>query len=192
MLNIVIFGAPGSGKGTQGEMIAKKYNLEHVSTGELLRNEIKNETELGKAAYEYISKGQLVPDATVIGMIEELIKSTTGVAGFLFDGFPRTVTQGEELDKKLEENNMSISKVLCLDVEENELIERLLNRGKLEGRADDNRETIESRLNVYQNQTQPLIEFYNKQGKMSVIEGSGDINAIFASIVEVMDNHLDK
>ncbi|NLX81869.1 MAG: adenylate kinase [Proteiniphilum sp.] len=190
MLNIVIFGAPGSGKGTQGEMIAKRYNLEHVSTGELLRNEIKNATELGKSANEYISKGQLVPDAIVIGMIEELIKTTTGVDGFLFDGFPRTLTQGVELDKKLEENNMSISKVLRLDVEENELIERLLNRGKLEGRADDNRETIESRLDVYHNQTQPLIDFYNKQSKMTVIEGSGDINAIFQSIVEVMDNHL--
>lgn len=190
MLNIIIFGAPGSGKGTQGEMIAKRYNLEHVSTGELLRNEIKNATELGKSANEYISKGQLVPDAIVIGMIEELIKTTTGVDGFLFDGFPRTLTQGVELDKKLEENNMSISKVLCLDVEENELIERLLNRGKLEGRADDNRETIESRLDVYHNQTQPLIDFYNKQSKMTVIEGSGDINAIFQSIVEVMDNHL--
>ncbi len=192
MLNIVIFGAPGSGKGTQGEMIAKKYELEHVSTGELLRNEIKAETELGKTANQYISKGQLVPDGLMIDILDELIKSKKDIKGFIFDGFPRTAAQGVALDEKLEENGVNISTVLCLDVEEEELIGRLLKRGELEGRADDNRETIESRLKVYQQQTEPLKEFYNKQGKLSVIEGSGSIDAIFNSIEKVIDNHLEK
>lgn len=192
MLNIVIFGAPGSGKGTQGEMIAKKYELEHVSTGELLRNEIKAETELGKTANQYISKGQLVPDGLMIDILDELIKSKKDIKGFIFDGFPRTTAQGVALDEKLEENGVKISTVLCLDVEEEELIGRLLKRGELEGRADDNRETIESRLKVYQQQTEPLKEFYNKQGKLSVIEGSGSIDAIFNSIEKVIDNHLEK
>ena len=192
MLNIVIFGAPGSGKGTQGEMIAKKYELEHVSTGELLRNEIKAETELGKTANQYISKGQLVPDGLMIDILDELIKSKKDIKGFIFDGFPRTAAQGVALDEKLEENGVKISTVLCLDVEEEELIGRLLKRGELEGRADDNRETIESRLKVYQQQTEPLKEFYNKQGKLSVIEGSGSIDAIFNSIEKVIDNHLEK
>lgn len=192
MLNIVIFGAPGSGKGTQGEMIAKKYELEHVSTGELLRNEIKAETELGKTANQYISKGQLVPDGLMIDILDELIKSKKDIKGFIFDGFPRTAAQGVALDEKLEENGVNITTVLCLDVEEEELIGRLLKRGELEGRADDNRETIESRLKVYQQQTEPLKEFYNKQGKLSVIEGSGSIDAIFNSIEKVIDNHLEK
>ncbi len=190
MLNIVIFGAPGSGKGTQGELIAKKYKLEHVSTGELLRDEISAGTKLGNTANEYISKGQLVPDNIVIDIIDELIKKNLDKKGFIFDGFPRTVAQGVALDDKLKENNLSITSILCLDVEEESLIERLLNRGKIEGRADDNRETIESRLKVYHQQTEPLKEFYNKQGKLSVIEGNGTIENIFSSIEKVVDNHL--
>lgn len=188
MLNIVIFGAPGSGKGTQGELIAKKYKLEHVSTGELLRNEISAATELGNTANEYITKGQLVPDSIVIDIIDELIKNNLDKNGFIFDGFPRTVAQGEALDEKLEVSNLSITKVLCLDVEESSLIERLLNRGKLEGRADDNRETIESRLKVYHSQTAPLKDFYNNQGKLAVIEGNGTVEEIFSSIEQLIDN----
>ncbi len=188
MLNIVIFGAPGSGKGTQGELIAKKYELEHVSTGELLRNEINAGTKLGNTANDYISKGQLVPDNIVIDIIDDLIKNNLDRKGFIFDGFPRTVAQGIALNEKLEENNLSITSVLCLDVEEESLVERLLNRGKIEGRSDDNRETIESRLKVYHQQTEPLKDFYNKQGKLAVIEGNGSIDEIFNSIEQKIDN----
>ncbi len=188
MLNIVILGAPGSGKGTQGELIAKKYQLEHISTGELLRNEINSATKLGNTANEYISKGQLVPDNIVINIIDELIKNNLDKKGFIFDGFPRTVAQGVALDEKLSENNLSITRVLCLDVEEEQLIERLINRGKIEGRSDDNRETIESRLNVYHNQTSPLKDFYNKQGKLSVIEGNGSVEDIFTTIEQLIDS----
>lgn len=191
MLNIVIFGAPGSGKGTQGEMIAKKYELEHVSTGELLRNEIKEETELGKTADEFISKGQLVPDYIMINILDDLVKKNLDKKGFIFDGFPRTAAQGLALDEKLKENNLEISRVICLDVEEEELIGRLLKRGQIEGRSDDNRETIESRLKVYHNQTEPLIDFYNKQNKLTVIEGNGSIESIFESIEQVIDNQLE-
>lgn len=191
MLNIVIFGAPGSGKGTQGEMIAKKYELEHVSTGELLRNEIKEKTELGKTADEFISKGQLVPDYIMINILDDLVKKNLDKKGFIFDGFPRTAAQGLALDEKLKENNLEISRVICLDVEEEELIGRLLKRGQIEGRSDDNRETIESRLKVYHNQTEPLIDFYNKQNKLTVIEGNGSIESIFESIEQVIDNQLE-
>lgn len=191
MLNIVIFGAPGSGKGTQGEMIAKKYKLEHVSTGELLRNEIKEKTELGKTADEFISKGQLVPDYIMINILDDLVKKNLDKKGFIFDGFPRTAAQGLALDEKLKENNLEISRVLCLNVEEEELIGRLLKRGQIEGRSDDNRETIESRLKVYHNQTEPLIDFYNKQNKLTVIEGNGSIESIFESIEQVIDNQLE-
>lgn len=191
MLNIVIFGAPGSGKGTQGEMIAKKYKLEHVSTGELLRNEIKEETELGKTADEFISKGQLVPDYIMINILDDLVKKNLDKKGFIFDGFPRTAAQGLALDEKLKENNLEISRVICLDVEEEKLIGRLLKRGQIEGRSDDNRETIESRLKVYHNQTEPLIDFYNKQNKLTVIEGNGSIESIFESIEQVIDNQLE-
>lgn len=191
MLNIVIFGAPGSGKGTQGEMIAKKYELEHVSTGELLRNEIKEKTELGKTADEFISKGQLVPDYIMINILDDLVKKNLDKKGFIFDGFPRTAAQGLALDEKLKENNLEISRVLCLNVEEEELIGRLLKRGQIEGRSDDNRETIESRLKVYHNQTEPLIDFYNKQNKLTVIEGNGSIESIFESIEQVIDNQLE-
>ncbi len=187
MLNVVIFGAPGSGKGTQSELIIDKYDLKHVSTGDLLRAEIKAETALGKTAEGYISKGQLVPDELVIAMIEELIKKHPDVKGFIFDGFPRTLAQGESLDKKLEENGQQISAVISLEVNDEELIDRLLKRGQISGRSDDNRETIESRLKVFYNQTQPLKEFYSKQNKLAKIKGTGSIRDIFASIEKELD-----
>jgi adenylate kinase len=188
MLNIVIFGAPGSGKGTQSNYLKEKYGLEHISTGDLLRAEIAQKSELGKMAENYIAKGQLVPDEVVIGMLEETIKKNPNAKGFIFDGFPRTLAQGEALDKILKKFGQEISIVISLEVDDEELINRLLKRGELMGRSDDNRETIESRLKVYYNQTAPLKEFYAKQGKLVEIKGKGSIEEIFASIAQAVDN----
>lgn len=190
MLNIIIFGAPGAGKGTQGSLISKNYGLEHISTGEILRKEIATGTELGKLANQYISKGNLAPDHLMIDIIESVIKNNMDVKGFVFDGFPRTLTQGVALDNKLTKNGIEISKVLRLDVDEEELIERLLNRGKVSGRSDDNRQTIESRLQVYHQQTEPLIDYYRKQGKLADIKGNSDIEAISKLITTVIDEYL--
>lgn len=187
MLNIVIFGAPGSGKGTQSSYLKDKYGLIHISTGDLLRAEIAAKTDLGKMAESYIVKGQLVPDEVVIGMLEDTIKKNPDAKGFIFDGFPRTLAQGEALDKILKKYGKEISIVISLEVDDEELIDRLLKRGELMGRSDDNRETIESRLKVYYNQTAPLKEFYAGQGKLIEIPGKGSIEEIFASIAEAVD-----
>lgn len=187
MLNIVIFGAPGSGKGTQSKLLIEKYGLKHVSTGDILREEIKIGTELGKLAESHMSKGHLVPDEVVIGILDELIRQHPDAKGFIFDGFPRTLTQGMELEKMLSDNNAEISVVLSLEVHDEELVDRLLKRGQISGRSDDNRETIESRLQVYYNQTSPLKDFYDNQGKLRVIEGVGSVEDIFKSIEKEVD-----
>ncbi len=184
MLNIVIFGAPGSGKGTQSKLLIEKYGLRHISTGDILRHEIKAQTKLGKLANSYISQGQLVPDDIVIAMLEDLIAYNTNKKGLIFDGFPRTLAQGEALDKMLGAHGEKISIVLNLDVEDEELISRLLKRGEISGRNDDNRKIIESRLNVFYNQTSPLKAFYLQQGKLVNIKGRGTIEEIFGSIEE--------
>lgn len=188
MLNIVIFGAPGSGKGTQSEMIAERYGLKHLSTGEILREEIASSTELGKLADSYMSKGELVPDCVVIEMLEELLAKQRDRNGFIFDGFPRTVPQGEALNQLLLRHGKRVNAVVSLEVEDEELIERLLRRGVISGRADDNRQTIESRLKVYYRQTAPLKEFYREQGLLKEIKGVGSIDAIFGSIVKEIDS----
>lgn len=188
MLNIVIFGAPGSGKGTQSQLLIDKYNLRHVSTGEIFREEIKRDTDIGILANAYISEGNLVPDDVVICILEELLNRTANGRGFIFDGFPRTLPQGEALNKMLTEHGRKIDMVISLEVDDEELIQRLLKRGKISGRSDDNRETIESRLNVYYNQTAPLKEFYAKQGVLKEIRGSGSIEEIFHSIEKEMEN----
>lgn len=188
MLNIVIFGAPGSGKGTQSEKIAERYGLHHISTGEVLRQEIAASTELGKLANSYMLKGQLVPDSVVIDMLCDLIVKHKGEKGFIFDGFPRTVPQGEALNDMLAKYGEKVSVVLSLETNDEELIARLLKRGELSGRTDDNRETIESRLKVYYNQTAPLKEFYKEQGGLKEIKGVGSIDAIFQSIVKEIDS----
>lgn len=182
MLNVIIFGAPGSGKGTQSELLIERYGLHHISTGEILRDEIKANTELGQLADSYMSKGHLVPDKIVIDILDELIHENLSCKGFIFDGFPRTLHQGESLDAMLAANGEKISVVLSLEVEEDELISRLLKRGKISGRGDDNRDTIESRLKVYNNQTAPLKDFYKKQGKLRVVKGVGCIEKIFSAI----------
>lgn len=187
MLNIVIFGAPGSGKGTQSENLIKKYNLAHISTGDVLRAEMKNGTELGKLAEGYISKGQLVPDEVVIGMLANVLDSKKDAAGVIFDGFPRTLAQGEALDKMLEDRKQAVSIVVSLEVDEPELIDRLIKRGQQSGRSDDNLETIKARLDVYTNQTSPLKEQYSKSGKLAAIKGVGTVEEIFGRISEAVD-----
>lgn len=188
MLNIVIFGAPGSGKGTQSELLIKRYGLKHVSTGDLLRFEIKEGTELGKIADHYISKGQLVPDDIMIEILEDLIKKNLDKKGFIFDGFPRTLPQGEALNNKLKKNGLDITAVLSLEVNDEALIDRLLKRGQISGRSDDNDDTIKSRLHVYHQQTEPLKEYYAKQNKLVYIPGEGTIDEVFNSIEKAIDN----
>jgi adenylate kinase len=187
MLNIVIFGAPGSGKGTQSEKLIEKYGLAHISTGDVLRGEIKAGSELGKLAEGYISKGQLVPDEVIIDMLAEVLDSKKDSKGVIFDGFPRTIPQGEALDAMLKERGQLVSAVVSLDVDEAELVDRLLKRGQLSGRSDDNEETIKSRLDVYKNQTSPLKDHYGKQGKLHSIPGVGEIDEIFGRITEAID-----
>ena len=187
MLNIVIFGAPGSGKGTQSELIISKYGLFHISTGDILRQEIKKQSELGLIAQEYIKTGQLVPDGLIIKMLAEVIDSNPKAKGYIFDGFPRTIAQGKALDELLSEKNTSITAVLNLFVEEAELLARLLKRGEESGRTDDNAEVIQNRLEVYRNQTEPLKEYYKKKGKLFKIKGQNTIEDVFEQIVDVLD-----
>ena len=187
MLNIVIFGGPGSGKGTQSEKIIEKYGLDHISTGDVLRAEIKNETELGKIADSYISKGQLVPDELIIDILASVFDKKENSRGVIFDGFPRTIPQAEALKKMLLERGTAISAVVALEVEDDELVTRLLNRGKISGRSDDNQETIQKRLNVYHSQTAPLIDFYKKENLYNGIYGMGSIEEIFERIKSVIE-----
>ena len=184
MLNIIIFGAPGSGKGTQSDLIKKNYNLAHISTGDVLRGEIKNETELGKTAKGYIDKGQLVPDELICDMLDNVLETLKDANGIIFDGFPRTIPQAEALEKILGKRGMDVSILLDLQVEEEELINRLLERGRISGRSDDNEETIQSRLKVYHSQTAPLAEYYKGKGKHAPIKGNGTIEDIFNRIDE--------
>ena len=188
MKNIVIFGAPGSGKGTQSDLIIKKYGLEHISTGDVLRNEIKNETELGKTAKEYIDKGQLIPDELMVNILASVYDSFGKEhQGVIFDGFPRTIPQAEALKKMLSERGHKVAAMIELDVPEDELMTRLVKRGKESGRSDDNEETIKKRLDVYHNQTAPLIEWYKNEGIHHHIDGLGELDRIFGDISAVID-----
>ena len=188
MLNIVIFGAPGSGKGTQSERIVNKYGLNHISTGDVLRNEIKNGTELGKTAKGYIDQGQLIPDSLMIDILAHVFDSFEDSKGVIFDGFPRTIPQAEALKTMLDERGQKISTMLELEVPEVELMERLIKRGQESGRADDNEETIKKRLHVYHSQTAPLIDWYKNEKLHAHIEGVGSMDDIFNSIAKVVDN----
>lgn len=184
MLNIVLFGPPGSGKGTQSERLIAAHKLVHLSTGDLLRSEIANKSELGIRAKSIMDKGELVSDEIVIGMIRNKINTNLNSNGFIFDGFPRTVAQAGALDKVLAESGNSISLMVTLEVPNEEVIQRLLKRGEQTGRADDNIATIENRLNVYLCQTAPVMEFYEKQGKYKPVNGLGSIEEIFNRIEE--------
>ncbi|MBF6596624.1 MAG: adenylate kinase [Fermentimonas sp.] len=190
MLNIIIFGAPGSGKGTQGEKLSQKYGLEHVSTGEMLRAEIDAGTEFGRLADSYISKGNLIPDEVMISKLNELMEKRNGVKGFIFDGFPRTIAQGEALDTMMDNHDEKVTIVISLEVEEEELISRILKRGEISGRSDDNRETVELRLKVYHEQTEPLKNFYIKQGKLENVQGQGGVDEVFENITTIIDKLL--
>ena len=187
MLNVIIFGAPGSGKGTQSELIISKYGLHHISTGEILRKEIEAQTELGLEAAKYIEDGNLAPDELIIQMLGEILDSQPNSKGYIFDGFPRTLAQGEALDKMLKGKNLDIATVLYLSVDENEIVQRLLKRGELCGRSDDNAEVIKKRLDVYREQTEPLKEYYKKKGKLFSVKGSGTFEDIFETIAEILD-----
>ena len=187
MLNIVIFGAPGSGKGTQSERIVEKYGINHISTGDVLRAEIKNGTELGKTAKGYIDQGQLIPDELMIDILASVFDSFKDSKGVIFDGFPRTIAQAEALKKMLAERGQDVSVMVDLDVPEEELMIRLIKRGKDSGRADDNEETIKKRLHVYHSQTAPLIDWYKNEKKYQHINGLGTMEGIFAEICEAVD-----
>ena len=187
MLNIVIFGAPGSGKGTQSERIVEKYGINHISTGDVLRAEIKNGTELGKTAKGYIDQGQLIPDELMIVILASVFDSFKDSKGVIFDGFPRTIAQAEALKKMLAERGQDVSVMVDLDVPEDELMVRLIKRGKDSGRADDNEETIKKRLHVYHSQTAPLIDWYKNEQKYQHINGLGTMEGIFAEICEAVD-----
>ena len=187
MLNIVIFGAPGSGKGTQSERIVEKYGINHISTGDVLRAEIKNGTELGKTAKGYIDQGQLIPDELMIDILASVFDSFKDSKGVIFDGFPRTIAQAEALKKMLAERGQDVSVMLDLEVPEDELMVRLIKRGKDSGRADDNEETIKKRLHVYHSQASPLIDWYKNEKKYQHINGLGTMDGIFADICEAVD-----
>ncbi len=192
MLNLVIFGAPGSGKGTQSDKLIEKYNLKHISTGEVLRDHIARGTELGVLADSYISKGQLVPDEVIIKVLDDLLDSnpdSTG-NGIILDGFPRTIEQAKALKGLLERRNTRVHAVIGLEVDEDELIRRMLKRGADTGRADDNLDTITNRLKVYHKQTQPLREYYINEGKYHAIDGNGTIDDIFSSIDKSLGERL--
>jgi len=189
MKNIVIFGAPGSGKGTQSDLLIKNYGLGHISTGDVLREEIKKGSELGKTAQGFIDNGQLIPDDLMVSILAKVYDSFgRGHKGVIFDGFPRTIPQAEALKAMLEERGDKVAAMIELDVPEDELMKRLLLRGQQSGRADDNEETIKKRLVIYHSQTQPLIEWYKKEGLHHHINGLGELDRIFADIQKVIDN----
>lgn len=191
MLNIIICGAPGCGKGTQSDLIVKKYDLKHLSTGDLLRKEIAEKSELGQVAESYISKGQLVPDEMIINILAKNIAAFgNDINGIILDGFPRTLAQAEALQAMMAENNKEISTLIDLSVEKNELIDRLLKRGQTSGRSDDNMETIAKRLEVYETQTAPVSEFYKNLNKYDAILGMGTVEEIFGRIESVLDSKL--
>ena len=188
MKNIVIFGAPGSGKGTQSEKMIQKYGFGHISTGDVLRDQIKRGTELGKTAKGYIDNGQLIPDDLMVSILADVYDSFgKDHKGVIFDGFPRTIPQAEALKEMLAKRGHKVAAMIELDVPEDELMKHLILRGKKSGRSDDNEKTIKKRLTVYHNQTAPLIDWYEKEGIHHHINGLGELDRIFGDICAVID-----
>lgn len=191
MLNLILFGAPGAGKGTQAKKISEKFHLLHLSTGDILRKAVANKTELGIIAKEYLDRGNLLPDDIMIKMVENTIKKNTDVQGFIFDGFPRTIAQAEAFDKMLVTLNMAINCVIHLRVEKDILVDRLLKRAEIEGRSDDaDKSIIENRITLYKQKTKPVKEYYSKLEKLTVIDGLGEIDDIFEQVDAVLSEKL--
>jgi adenylate kinase len=189
MLNIILFGAPGCGKGTQAELLKKKYGVEHISTGAVIRSEIERGTELGLSMQEYIAKGELAPDSIVVGMVKNYICEHRDAKGNIFDGFPRTTAQAEAFDELLDKEGLSVSVMIYMDVPEQELVNRILLRGKDSGRADDaSEDIIRNRIEIYRAQTAIVADYYSKQGKYVAIDGVGTLDEVFARICEAIDN----
>ena len=191
MLNIILFGKPGSGKGTQAEFIKEKYKLVHISTGDLFRQNIKNQTELGKLAQRYMNNGDLVPDTVTIGMLKSEVESNINANGILFDGFPRTVDQAVSLDKFLDKKNLRIDLTIAIDVKEEILIERILNRGLTSGRKDDqDKIKIKNRFDEYNSKTSLLEDYYKNQKKFKIIDGYGNIEEITKRLYNQIDQFI--
>ena len=191
MVNFLIFGPPGSGKGTQSELLSEKYELIHLSTGDMLREETAAGTDLGQRVEKIMKNGELVPDEVVIEMITTRIEANPGAAGFLFDGFPRTVKQAIALDEMLAQKSTPIETMLVLDVEHDELVKRLLKRAEVSGRCDDmDPSVIENRICVYREKTEPVARYYNDKGRYDQIEGMGEIADIFARLCKVVDKYV--
>lgn len=190
MINVVVFGAPGSGKGTQSNNLIKSYNLFHISTGDVLREQMAQGTELGKTAREYIDRGQLIPDDLMISILADVVDKnrTEAARGFIFDGFPRTIPQAEALEKLLVDRGMKLTVVIGLDAPEEILIERLLNRGKETGRSDDNYDTIKERIAVYEKLTLPLRNYYIERGLFKQVKGYGELEQINTDVRAAVDS----
>lgn len=188
MSNLILFGPPGSGKGTQAKGLVDKYGLLHISTGDLFRYEMGNDTPLGLEAKSYIEKGELVPDSVTIGMLRNKVEANLNVPGYIFDGFPRTIAQAEALDTLLKELGKSVDKLIMLEVGDDEITTRLLERGKTSGRADDqNEDTIRNRIAVYRKETSPVFDYYAEQEKSVKVDGVGSIEAIFERLCAEID-----
>ncbi len=193
MINLILFGPPGSGKGTQAKKLAEKYNILHISTGDLFRKEIGDKSELGELAMEYINKGELVPNKVTIGMLRSALERHGSTFGVIYDGYPRTVDQARALDVLLEEEDDEIDLLISLKVDDEEIISRILERGKKEGRVDDQDEKIiHDRIEVYKNETQPVYAYYDAMDKAMTINGKGSIDDIFERITETIDKVVEE
>lgn len=189
MINLILFGPPGSGKGTQAANLVDKYNLVHISTGDLFRYELSNDTPLGLKAKEYMSKGELVPDEITIGMLENKVNKHSDSNGFIFDGFPRTIPQAEALENLMNSKGSVIDSLISLKVDKEEVVNRILERGKTSGRADDtDRSIVENRFTVYENETRPVFEYFDKKGLSVELDGMGTIDEVFDRISVVIDS----
>lgn len=187
MFNLVIFGPPGSGKGTQSLKVAEKYGLKHISTGDILRNEVLTGTEMGRKVKHIMTTGDLVSDELLFHILYNIFENNKDVKGFIFDGFPRTITQAHELNRRLTIRQSEVVNVISLQVNDKAVVERLLKRAKIQGRKDDNKATIGNRLNIYNKQTKPLLDYYDKRGVLSSIDGENSIDKVFEDICQSVD-----